>query len=699
MQGNDFISDGNKEEESDDAGNDTNDENACTSEEEQEKDTDVIDTSLEDENEERFEIKPKKNTLIKFKLFDENKWRTGKVKDVGKKNGKQRFDCWIEENEGTKVYNFDKDVDTWGYRKLKISFGENTIKHFETEEPSACKIKEVHFVSGEEKVRSEEWKKREVELEKDGVANLRSTEKIPVKVLAVEIPKKEYDRPEIQEAMREEIKKWNKFGAFELVQDDGQDKIDCRWVVNKKEEHDGQKVDFKARLCVRGFKELEDPRSDSPTAAKETNKMVTAIAANEGWEIISIDVTSAFLQGADIPRDVFVEPPLEAKTEGMIWKLNKAGYGLLDASRLWFLDVRETLTKLGCKNVSGDEAFFYYRKNEKLCGCVIVHVDDFNGAGNADFINDVMNKIFAKYECSKREVNKFRFTGIDVDSQVDGIKMSQNHYVDSIEEIQIEDASDNKRGLSKKEFKLFRKATGKLSWLAETTRPDLSYNTLEMSYKNRTAKVEDVKEINKIIRKAKSGKSEILFKRIGDYKDLKILGITDGSYLKMEDKMRSVAGRFIFLSNLEETRVCPLLWKSKTIPTVCKSAKAAETRAADKALDDSIFCARTLCEIYTGCRGENQIPVTLLTDSQSLLDSVNSTRQVEEKLIRPLVQFMKDAKASEWIKEMRWVATDLCVADMLTKAGSKVADMTMDVINTGKMFNLKKGDEKTGGRS
>ena len=88
-------------------------------------------------------------------------------------------------------------------------------------------------------------------------------------------------------------------------------------------------------------------------------------------------------------------------------------------------------------------------------------------------------------------------------------------------------------------------------------------------------------------------------------------------------------------------------------------------------------------------RGENQIPVTILTDSQSLLDSVNSTKQVEEKLIRPLVQFMKDAKNCKWVDEFRWVDTNQCVADMLTKPGSKLVDTVRQVMKTGQMFKLK----------
>ena len=82
------------------------------------------------------------------------------------------------------------------------------------------------FVSGRESNRSEKWKKKkEIELEKVGVESFKSRLE-PTKVHAVEITKKDYSRPEIQEAMREEIKKWNKFDAFELVEDAGQEKID-----------------------------------------------------------------------------------------------------------------------------------------------------------------------------------------------------------------------------------------------------------------------------------------------------------------------------------------------------------------------------------------------------------------------------------------------------------------------------------------
>ena len=37
-------------------------------------------------------------------------------------------------------------------------------------------------------------------------------------------------------------------------------------------------------------------------------------------------------------------------------------------------------------------AFFYYRKNGKLSGCLLTHVDDIYGGGDEDFKKDIMDK-------------------------------------------------------------------------------------------------------------------------------------------------------------------------------------------------------------------------------------------------------------------------------------------------------------------
>ena len=50
--------------------------------------------------------------------------------------------------------------------------------------------------------------------------------------------------------------------------------------MTQKEKHDGQKQQFKARLVARGFQEREQSQADAPTVAKESFKILMALAAN-----------------------------------------------------------------------------------------------------------------------------------------------------------------------------------------------------------------------------------------------------------------------------------------------------------------------------------------------------------------------------------------------------------------------------------
>ena len=53
--------------------------------------------------------------------------------------------------------------------------------------------------------------------------------------------------------------------------------------------------------------------------------------------------------------------------------------------------------------------------------------------------------------------------------------------------------------------------TGKLACLANSTFPDLSYTALAMSKKNNTAKINDLRDISRILKKAKEKSSKMKF--------------------------------------------------------------------------------------------------------------------------------------------------------------------------------------------
>ena len=100
--------------------------------------------------------------------------------------------------------------------------------------------------------------------------------------------------------------------------------------------------------------------------------------------------------------------------------------------------------------------------------------------------------------------------------------------------------------------------TGKLCWLANSTRPDLSYTALAMSKKNNSAQIKDLRDITRVVRKAKECPSKLKFSRIAPKEELMIVGVGDASF-KSDDK--AMGGVLLFLTNEDMTRAAPIYWK------------------------------------------------------------------------------------------------------------------------------------------
>ena len=282
-------------------------------------------------------------------------------------------------------------------------------------------------------------------------------------IYVVEVPKKDHGLPEVVEAKEPEINNLKDFDTFVEVYDEGQKTVGSRWVITRKEEHDGQKTACKARIMAKGFHEEEKPQADSPTAMRESVKPFLAIAANQGFELEAVDIRAAFLQSKPLDRDVFVEPPKDLKKANMIWKLKKPLYGLDDASRKFWLSMRELFGSMGLKTVKGDEAFYYRHKDGKLEGMILSHVDDFNMAGTEKFLGEIRTMLKTELSVSKVERNKFCFTVVDIERNDEGITISMEDYANSLEFIKEIRAVQVDELLTKIENKIYRKYTGKIS--------------------------------------------------------------------------------------------------------------------------------------------------------------------------------------------------------------------------------------------
>ena len=113
-------------------------------------------------------------------------------------------------------------------------------------------------------------------------------------------------------AKQSELQEWKSRSVYDEVQDNNQPCISLRWVL--KEKVISGKPEIKARLCARGFEENNDFHTDSPTCSREGLRLNISIIASNKWKIHSLDIKTAFLQGKNLERTVYVRPPKEANT-------------------------------------------------------------------------------------------------------------------------------------------------------------------------------------------------------------------------------------------------------------------------------------------------------------------------------------------------------------------------------------------------
>ena len=122
--------------------------------------------------------------------------------------------------------------------------------------------------------------------------------------------------------------------------------VSCKWVFTEKFVNE-RKV-LKARLVARGFEEdSSNLHTDSPTCSRQSMRLVFLTAASNKWEIKSLDIKAAFLQGDKMERDVFLRPPVDVCPENEVWKLKRCIYGLNDAPRAWYSRVNKEMLKRG----------------------------------------------------------------------------------------------------------------------------------------------------------------------------------------------------------------------------------------------------------------------------------------------------------------------------------------------------------------
>ena len=147
---------------------------------------------------------------------------------------------------------------------------------------------------------------------------------------------------EIRQAKLEEFRSFLDFTAM-TFRDKRRHKIDNavtgRWVLTIKVDKDGQFKKFKARWVCRGLQDAQkyDLQTDSPTATRYGFRVASQHAASMYWDLLHLDLKTAFLQGEtyDLDRRVIhVQLPTDIGLPPYLVGLcTRSFYGLADAPR------------------------------------------------------------------------------------------------------------------------------------------------------------------------------------------------------------------------------------------------------------------------------------------------------------------------------------------------------------------------------
>ena len=137
-----------------------------------------------------------------------------------------------------------------------------------------------------------------------------------------------------------------------------------RWVLPIKVDKDGQFKKSKARWVCRGFQDAQkyDLQTDSPTATRYGFRVASQHAASMYWDLLHLDLKTAFLQGEtyDLDRRVIhVQLPTDIGLPPYLVGLcTRSVYGLADAPRRWWNRLDKFLISLGIQPTRADSSTY-----------------------------------------------------------------------------------------------------------------------------------------------------------------------------------------------------------------------------------------------------------------------------------------------------------------------------------------------------
>ena len=372
------------------------------------------------------------------------------------------------------------------------------------------------------------------------------------------------------------------------------------------------------------------------------------------WTCKINDVKAAFLRSHAIDRKIYLEPPLESNSSGKLWKLNKAVYGLTDAARQWFDSVKDAFLSLKCTQSKYEPALFFWYESNKLQGMTVIHVDGSIYAGTEAFEKQVLNNLQKVFVIGKTAETSFKCIGLNISYHPNHIEICQKDYADSIKYITISQQRKSEKFhlLNFDEEHILQSVIGQANWLASQTRPDISFDVLNLSCDiNKNPVVSHLIEANRMIRKIKNKESKLVFPNLGTVDDLKIVAFTDASYANLPDGASSAGGYVLLLVGLNN-HANTLSWSPNKIKLIVKGTTAPEALSLVNGLEEAVYLRTIICNTFN--IHAREIPIEAIIDNKNLHSVISSTKLISEKRLGIDIATIKEMLSQGEVNKITW---------------------------------------------
>ena len=210
-------------------------------------------------------------------------------------------------------------------------------------------------------------------------------------------------------------------------------------------------------------------------------------------------------------------------------------------------------------------------------GIIALHVDDFIFAGSAKFFAKIVVRLKRVFVVGEPDRRKFSYVGWQVQQPKNGeVLVDQDIFLRHLEDLNKEGLVGTKmEEVSDELQRRFRAVMGSINWLSCNTRPDLSYEVMELFCTFGKATVDDYRKASRLVKKEKEQGLSVKYHRLGEEKELVVLVYGDGAYASFPD-ISSCAGKLVLVVG-EEGKCAPLAWGSNKISRVVRSPLEAET--------------------------------------------------------------------------------------------------------------------------